>query len=59
MGQVKKSEEIKRYRLVVTKESQGCKVQHRNIVNNIVVTMCGARWVLELLEDHFVNYMVV
>lgn len=26
----------------------------RNTVDNTVITMCGTRWVLEILEDHFV-----
>lgn len=29
------------------------------IVNNIIMTMYSARWVLELLGDHFMNYMNV
>ena len=30
-----------------------------NIVNNIVITMCGARWVPEISEEHFVDCMTV
>ena len=32
-----------------------------NIVNNIVTTTHGARWVLETLgrEEHFIKYMIV
>ena len=30
-----------------------------NSVNNIVITMCGARWGLELLEGPTVNYVIV
>ena len=34
-------------------------VEHstENTVNNIVITVYGARWVLDLSEDHFVNYI--
>ena len=27
-----------------------------NIVNNIVITMCGVRWVLHLYGDHVLSY---
>ena len=27
-----------------------------NIVNNILITVCGVRWVLDLWGDHFVSY---
>ena len=30
-----------------------------NIINDIVITMYGARWVLELSKDHFVKYKIV
>ena len=36
----------KKHKLMVTKESQGCKV-HRNTVDNMVITVYTARWVLE------------
>ena len=26
-------------------------------VNNIVVTICGTKWVLDLLGDHFIRYV--
>ena len=55
----KKAEGSKKYKLAVTKQSQGCEVQHRNIVDNIVVTRCGARWVLEISGEHFVKHMTV
>ena len=29
-----------------------------NIVNNIAITMYGARWVLEISGEHFVQYMI-
>ena len=28
----------------------------RNMVNDIVITVYGARWVLEILGEHFVKY---
>lgn len=31
----------------------------KNIVNNIVIVMSGARWVHELSGDNFVNYIIV
>ena len=30
-----------------------------NVVNGIVITKYGARWVLEVSGDHFVNYLIV
>ena len=30
-----------------------------NLVNNIVMTVCGARWILDLLGDHFVRHINV
>ena len=30
-----------------------------NIVNSIVITMCGARWLLDLWGHHFVRYINV
>ena len=51
-----KDEGIKKYKLVVTKWSQGCKVQVGNVVNNIIITMNSARWVLELWRDHLRSY---
>ena len=30
-----------------------------NVINNIVVTMDSARWVLEILGDRFIKYMIV
>ena len=50
-GLCEKGEGIKKYKLVVTKQSRGCKVQHRDIVSNVVISMCGARWVLDLLGE--------
>lgn len=41
--------EIKKYKLAVTKQLWDIKYSVGNIqvVNNIVVTVCGARWVLD------------
>ena len=39
--------------------SQGdVKYSTGNTVNNIVTTMCGAEWVLEISGGHFVKYMI-
>ena len=43
-----KGEGIKKYKLIVTKQSWVCKVQLGNIVNDIVITVRGARWALEI-----------
>ena len=43
-----KDEEIKKYKLVVTKSSWDVKDSIGNMVNNIVITMYGARGVLEI-----------
>ena len=37
-----------KYKLVVTKESQGCKVQHREYSQYYVITVYGGRWGLEI-----------
>ena len=47
-----RGDEIKKYRLVLRKQSQGCKYSTGNIVNNIVITTYGARWVLEISGEH-------
>ena len=45
---MKKGEGIKKYQLVVTKHGDiKCRIE--NIGNNIIITVCGARWVLDLL----------
>ena len=42
-------EKVKRFnKLVVTKRHGNTKYSIGNIVNNIVITMYGARWVLEI-----------
>ena len=50
-GLGEKGEEIEKYKLVVTNQSQGHKYGIRNIVNNIVITMYGARQVLEISRE--------
>ena len=35
--------------IVNYKQSRGCKVQHGKVINSIAITMCGVRWVLDLL----------
>lgn len=48
-GLGKKGEEIKKYKLVVTKQLQGCTMHSTgNIVTNTVITMYSARWVQEI-----------
>ena len=44
------SEEVKKYKLVVTELSQDVNYSVGNIVSNIVMTMYGVRWVLEILR---------
>ena len=57
MGDGDKDEEIKRYKLVVPKQSWDVKYSIENIVYNTAITMYGVRWVLKLFGgDHFVNY---
>ena len=46
-----KGEGIKKYELMVTKQSWDVKYRVRNIDNNIVIIVYGARWVLELLGE--------
>ena len=43
-------EGIKKHRLVITKLSWDVNYSIENIVNNIVITMHGTRWVLEISE---------
>ena len=40
-----KGEGIKKYKLVVTKQSWDIKYSTGNIVNNTEITVCGVRWV--------------
>ena len=54
-----KGEGIGKYRLVVTKQSRDVKFSPGSIVSNTAISMYGAGWVLDLLRDHFVNYMNV
>ena len=49
-GLNEKGKGIKKYRLVVTKICTEVKYSVGNAVSNIVVTMYGARWVLEISE---------
>lgn len=43
---IEKTEGIKKYKLVITKQSWDVKHSIGNMVNKIVITMDGARWVL-------------
>ena len=38
------------------KQSRDVKYNIGNIVSNVVITMYGARWVLDLVGDHIVSY---
>ena len=38
---------------------ENVKVQHREYINNIVITKYGVRWVLGLLGDYLVSYINV
>ena len=44
----KKVEGIKKYKLVVTNSHRDVKYSIRNTVNNILITMYGVRWILDL-----------
>ena len=46
---MKKGEEIKKYRLVVTNSNGDRKYSIRNIANNIIIVMYGVRGALDLL----------
>ena len=52
-GLGEKGEGIKKYKPLVKKQSQGCKVRHREY--NTVMTMYGARWVLQILGGSLCN----
>ena len=54
-----KGEGIRKDKLVVTKQSQGCKVQHGSRVDSAAVTMCSAWWVPEIPGKHFGKCMSV
>ena len=30
-----------------------------NTVNNSMITMCGARWALEISGEHFMKYVII
>ena len=51
---------VKELRITNWQSSHGAvKYSFGDIVNDIVVTMYSAKWVLEILGDHFVKYMIV
>ena len=54
-----KAEDIKKYKLVVTKQSQQCKVCNRSTVNNIVITTMvpGGSWTYR--GEHCVSHINV
>lgn len=43
-GLGEKGEGIDKYKLVVTKQSQGCEAQHRECSQNILIATYSARW---------------
>ena len=54
-----KGEEIEKYKLEVTSSHRDVKHGIPDRVSNIVITMYGARWVLDLSGKHFVKYTIV
>lgn len=58
-GPGERGEGLEKDRVVTTDQSQDVKHGAGNIVSNIMITMDGAGWVLEVSGDHFVNYMTV
>ena len=58
-GLGKNGKGIKKYKLVIAKQSWGYEYSIGNTVNDIVVTMCGAIWVLEILGGPLVKYMMI
>ena len=48
-GLVENDKGLSKYKPVITKQSWGVKYSTGNVGNNIVITVCGARWVLEIL----------
>lgn len=56
-GGVKKGEGLRRTNSSY-KHSHG-DVKCSSIANTIVITMCGARWVLDLWRGHFIRYVRV
>lgn len=55
----KKVKGLRCTKLAVTKQSEGLKFIIGNIINKMVISMHGARWVLGLSGDHFVNSITV
>ena len=53
-----KIERIKKYKLVVTNSHRDVKYSRGIILNDVLINTNGARWVLEILRDHFVKYMI-
>ena len=54
---VKEGKELRCTSCQLQKQSQGCKVKTREIVDNTVITMYGVIWVLGPTRDHFVSYI--
>ena len=53
-----RGEGIEKYRSAVTKQSRDVKYSMGNIVDLIVITMCGARGILEVSWGHFAKCVV-
>ena len=50
---------MEEYKWELHNSHRGVKYSTQNIINNIVITLYGARWVPEILRDHFINYINV
>ena len=46
---MKKNKGIEKYGSAVTKQSQGVKYSRASVISSTAVTLCGARWGLEIL----------
>lgn len=44
---MKKSKDIKKYKLIVTKHPLGFRAQHRDIFDITVMVVCSDRWMLK------------
>ena len=59
LGDGENGEGIRKYKLVVTKESWGCKVQPREYNQYIVITVGCQVGTGNIGGDHFGKYMIV
>ena len=59
MDWVKRGEGVKKYKLIVIKQSQGCKVQCRKYSQQYCDNYVRARWVIEILGDNIIKCMII